>query len=279
MISRIDLHIHSTYSDGTKTPAEILDIVRKKQLAAFSITDHDNIGAYFEVRELLNDDDPELIPGVELSAGRGGEDLHILGYLMNTESELFLSELMRFREIRNRRGAKMLKVLKKLGMDIPLDMVKEIAGQSAIGRPHVARAMVETGAVKQMDEAFVKYIGLEGPAYVPKANLSPCEAIELIHAAGGLAFLAHPRIAGASKYIDEFISYGLDGIEVYHPYHYSNHARMFAGIVKDNSVLGSGGSDYHGREGRYGAIGSQRVPYEFLSAMKEKTKNKNRGKH
>jgi len=279
MEPRIDLHIHSTFSDGSKEPDEILNLVRKKKLAAFAIADHDNIGAYFEVKKLLKDGDPEAVPGMELSAGRGGEDLHILGYYMDVDSEILSRELKRFQEIRNRRGARMLKELKKLGIDIPFEMVEEIAGRSAIGRPHVARAMVRIGAIKNMDEAFVKYIGLEGPAYVPKANLSPRQAIELIHEAGGLAFLAHPRIAGAFRYIDELVGYGLDGIEVYHPHHYSNHVRMYAGIVKKKSILASGGSDYHGRQGRYGTIGSQPVPYKFLEAMKNKIKNRNRGLH
>lgn len=270
MDRRIDLHIHSTFSDGNKTPAEILELAREKNLIAFSITDHDNIGAYSEVKKLRRKDDPEIIIGVELSTGRGGEDLHILGYFMDPDSEIFLTRLKGFRKIRNSRGARMLKELKKLGIDIPIELVKNLAGQSAIGRPHVAQAMVQTGAVKNMDEAFVKYIGLHGPAYIPKANLSPKEAIELIHGAGGLAFMAHPRIAGAYNYIDEFIGYGLDGIEVYHPYHYSNHVRAFAKIVKDKAILASGGSDYHDREGRYGAIGSQPVPYDLLLAMKKK---------
>lgn len=274
MIPRIDLHIHSTYSDGIKTPAEILNEVREKNLAAFAITDHDNAGAYFEARELLKEGDPELITGVELSAGKGGEDLHILGYFFDPNSAFLASELERFREIRNQRGALMLQELRKLGIDIPLDMVIDIAGKSAIGRPHVANAMVQVGAVNNMDEAFIKYIGLEKPAYIPKANLTPKDAIELIHSAGGLAFLAHPRIAGASKYIREFVGYGLDGIEIYHPYHFSTHIKAYSKLTEKLSILGSGGSDYHGREGKYGAIGSQPVPYDLLSAMKTKVKIK-----
>lgn len=275
MIPRIDLHIHSTYSDGTKTPEEILDEVREKKLAAFAITDHDNAGAYLELKDKLQVGDPEMITGVELSAGKGGEDLHILGYFFDPEAEFLVSELKRFREIRNQRGALMLQGLKKLGIDIPLDMVIDIAGKSAIGRPHVANAMVQVGAVSNIDEAFAKYIGLDGPAYVPKANLTPKDAIDLIHSAGGLAFLAHPRIAGASKYIREFVDYGLDGIEIYHPYHYGTHVKTYAKLTQKLSILGSGGSDYHGREGKYGAIGSQPVPYDLLTAMKTKAQNKN----
>jgi len=277
MIPRIDLHIHSTYSDGIKTPAEILDIVRDLGLAAFALCDHDNFGAYFEAKQLLRNGDPELIPGVELSAGRSGEDIHILGYLFDPNSETLIDALEHFRKVRNQRGELMLEKLKNLGVDISLDLVKEIAGQSAIGRPHIADAMVRMKVIRGFDEAFERYIGLNGPAYIPKANLTPREAIELIHKANGLAILAHPSIADAAKHIEEFIGYGLDGIEVYHPYHTDNQRKRFSKLVSSRTILGSGGSDYHGRDGRYGMIGSMPVPPEYLTAMKTIHNSKNRG--
>ena len=168
----IDLHIHSTHSDGLKSPAEVLDIVRRSKLSAFSFCDHDSYEAYLIVRNLLKKSDPELVPGVELSAGSEGEDIHILGYYFDPGSEILAEAVQRFRERRNRRGEIMLKRLKMLGIDITMDLVREIAGNSAIGRPHVADAMVRVRAVDRFEDAFTHYIGLRGPAYVPKENLT-----------------------------------------------------------------------------------------------------------
>jgi predicted metal-dependent phosphoesterase TrpH len=273
----IDLHIHTNFSDGQNSPLEILDIVREKRLAAFAVCDHDNYGAVFEINKKLSDDDPEFLAGVELSAGKSGEDIHILGYGFDIDSKTFAAEIERFRENRNRRGAKMLKELKKLGIDIPMQMVRDIAGDSAIGRPHVAEALVKVGAVGHYNRAFSKYIGLDGPAYVPKENLPPRDAIALIHDAGGLAILAHPGISDVCRFIDEFADYGLDGIEIYHPSHDKAMRKSLKKTALRKELLMTGGSDFHGREGHHGKIGSEPVPYEILSLLKDKMKSKNRG--
>ncbi len=279
MTNKIDLHIHTTFSDGLSTPAEVLDIARKKKLSGISICDHDNFAGYTVITELMRDNDPEIIPGVELSAGIGGEDIHILGYLFDPESDTFIKALEEFRNSRNKRGEKMLKKLKKLGFDISMELVKEIAGDSAIGRPTIADAMVKAKVIKKYDEAFSKFIGLDGPAYVPKYNLSPQDAIELIHAAGGLAFLAHPGVAQAYRYIDEFIGYGLDGLEVHHPYHNNYLRKNLAETADKKSLLKSGGSDYHGRERHHGNIGSQPVPGEWLVDIKNRLNQESRGEN
>jgi predicted metal-dependent phosphoesterase TrpH len=275
--TKIDLHIHTTFSDGISSPKEILDMARWKKLKAIAICDHDNFAGYFAIKELRSDNDPEIIPGVELSAGKDGEDIHILGYLFDPQSTAFVNALQEFRDTRNKRGEMMLKRLKEMGMDVPIDLVKEIAGDSAIGRPTVADAMVQVGVIKSFDEAFANYIGLDGPAYVPKQNLSPQKAIELIHAAGGLAFLAHPAVAQAYNYIDEFIGYGLDGLEIHHPYHNSKMRKYLNNTAEERSLLRCGGSDYHGREKHHGKVGSQPVPGEWLDEMKKRQIHKSRG--
>jgi 3',5'-nucleoside bisphosphate phosphatase len=266
----IDLHIHSDFSDGLDSPEEIAKTARKKQFTAFAICDHDNFNGYFEAKKVLGKNDPELISGTELSAGRGGEDIHILGYLFDPESPLFKKTLKEFRDARNRRGEKMVLLLRKMGIDIPIELVYKLAGKSAIGRPNVADALVQTGAVRKFDDAFEKYIGLDGPAYVQKENLKPKDAIDLIHKAEGLAFLAHPGVANAIRHIDEFIGYGLDGVEVYHPYHNNRVRKLLNEIAEKHSLLKSGGSDYHGRGRHTGGIGSMQVPAELLDKMKEK---------
>ncbi|MBN2226246.1 MAG: PHP domain-containing protein [candidate division Zixibacteria bacterium] len=270
MAEFIDLHLHTIYSDGTDTPEELVELARQKQLAAFAITDHDNVGGYREARECLRDGDPELVSGVELSAGQSGEDIHILGYFIDPNSTALQKSLANLQQKRNLRGDEMFKKLQALGIAIPQGLIREIAGNSAVARPHVADALVRVGAVRNYDEAFRRYIGIGCDAYVAKENLKPKEAIALIHQAGGLAFLAHPAIGNTIKYVDEFVTYGLDGIEVYHSKHNKHTRKGFISIAQSKSLLVSGGTDYHGRGGRYGMIGSQPVPLDYLVAMKKR---------
>ncbi len=277
MPRRIDLHIHTLFSDGLASPKEVLGMVRQEKLAAFAICDHDNLTGFLETRMLLTDGDPELIAGVELSAGRDNEDLHILGYGFDPESDVMKNALEEFRLKRDERGRKMLAKLKELGIEIPYETVMEFAGQSAIGRPHIADAMLKTGAVRSYESAFLKFIGNKGPAYVAKQNLAPGEAIDLIHKSGGLAFLAHPGVSNAARHIDELLALGLDGIEVYHPQHNRSQSKTFMRIVEAKGLLAVGGSDYHGREGIQGAIGYQDVPATLLEALKTKLALINRG--
>lgn len=265
-----DFHIHSNFSDGLNSPDEILEMAREKKLNAFSISDHDNIGGYLYLRDIVTDDDPELIPGVELSAGTGNEDIHILGYYFDPDSDELNAELRLFRDKRNQRGADMLNKLKKQGINIPLELVKEFAGQSAIGRPNVADALIKVGAVRNFSEAFDRYIGYSCPAYVSKHNITPRDAIKLIHRAKGLAILAHPGIAGAGLHIDEFLGYGLDGIEAYHSMHNSRLQNNYENFARKKGILATGGSDFHGRLGKYGQIGSISIPDNTLSLMKER---------
>ncbi|UCD16665.1 MAG: PHP domain-containing protein [Candidatus Zixiibacteriota bacterium] len=276
MTDCIDLHLHTSHSDGTDTPAELVTLVRQLKLVAFAITDHDSVDAYLEARQLLAADDPELVPGIEISAGEGGEDIHILGYYIDPASDALNRAIMDFRKQRNQRGAQMLKKLKDVGINVPPEMIQQIAGKSAIARPHVADALVRIGAVYGYDDAFRRFLGNGRPAYVPKENIGPQDAIALIHEAGGLAFLAHPAVCNTIRYLDEFIGYGLDGIEAYHSKHGANTRDVFIKIAGQKGLLVSGGTDYHGRNGRYGMIGTQPVPLEYLDAMKKKLKRKNR---
>ncbi len=279
MSGTVDLHLHTNFSDGTKNPSEVLQIVREKNLTAFSVCDHDNIDGYFKIRSMLSPEDPELVPGVELSAGQGTEDIHILGYYFDPASELLKDSLEKFRERRNRRGLEMLNKLKALGIDLSYEKVLEIAGDSAIGRPNVADALHREGYVNSFDEAFRRYLGFHGPAYVPKKNLTPPEAIELIHDAGGIAILAHPGIGNAGKHIEEFIRYGLDGIEAYHPNHNRQLQINYLKYAEKHGLLATGGSDYHGREGRYGKIDCMKVPEELWKKLKERYLKKLRGQN
>jgi predicted metal-dependent phosphoesterase TrpH len=271
---RIDLHIHTNCSDGLVSPAEVLRIVCSQNLVAFAICDHDSLEAHRQLKPVLGDHHPESVTGIELSAGSQGEDIHILGYLFDPDSPPLEAALMRFREKRDERALKMLKKLSELGIEVPMGLVRKIAGSAAIGRPHVADALLQVEAIAKYGEAFQRYIGTDGPAYIPKDNLSPEEAIKLIHKAGGLAFLAHPGISNIIRYLDELISYGLDGIEVYHPRHTPELTRQLRGLATEKSLLISGGSDFHGREDGNDFIGMLPVPREALTSMKEKWEEK-----
>ncbi len=266
----IDLHMHTNFSDGVCTPSELLEIVRSKNLAAFSVTDHDTFEGFEAVQSLLTKEDPELISGVELSVSIDGGDLHMLAYGFDTSNRAFAEALAEFQRRRTERGKEIVQKLNGMGIHISYDDVEQQAQGTVIGRPHIAQAMHEQNHVKTYEEAFERYIRNGGPAYVPKVNFEPSDAIDLIHGAGGLAFLAHPAIDDNHRYIEALIGMGLDGIEVYHPSHTAAATDRFKHLAERHRLLTSGGSDFHGREGRYGTIGSQKVPYTCLERMQER---------
>ena len=266
----IDLHMHTTYSDGCHSPAELLGMVRKKNLAAFAITDHDTLGGYDVVHELLRDDDPELIAGVELSATVDDNDMHLLAYLFDPDHEPFRVALKKFCEWRVERGRKMVDKLRGLGFQITFEDVLQTAGSSAVGRPHIAETMYRLGITKSYISAFHSYIGYNQSAYMPKNSLTPSQAIKLVHEAGGVTVLAHPGVAKMYRHIDELAAEGLDGIEVYH---YANSEPLKRDLIKkakEHNLEITGGSDFHGRSRRDVEIGSQRVAASCLQKLKQR---------
>ena len=264
----IDLHMHTVNSDGHLTTSELVDIVRAKDLAAFAITDHDALDGYFESQEILNPDDPELISGVELSVAVEGQDLHMLAYLFDAKDDEFNSALASFQQERNQRGERIVSILNEIGVPLSFASVEEAANGSAIGRPHVAQALVNDGLVRSFEAAFQKYIGNNCPAYVPKSKMAPGEAIDLIHRAGGLAMMAHPYINGMVTQVEALCQVGLDGIEVFHYSHSNEQVRKLKQLAKRLNLAMSGGSDFHGRTDREGEVGSQPVPVDFLESLK-----------
>jgi predicted metal-dependent phosphoesterase TrpH len=267
----IDLHMHTDCSDGACTAEEVLSLVRSSGIVAFSITDHDTLDGAQQVRTMLVPGDPELVTGVELSAHYGSDDLHILAYLFDPDNDKLVTALTGFREMRMERGKKIIEKLRDLGVDVWFDSVEETADGSVIGRPHVAETLHRLNKVGSYQDAFDKYIGRSGPAYVPKIMLTPQEAIDLVHHAGGVAVLAHPFIDNVAKHLDMLIGMGLDGIEVRHSNHLPEQMARLERIAMKQNLVMSGGSDFHGREGRHGMIGSQRVPAEYLDRLKQRS--------
>ena len=274
MAAYVDLHLHTSCSDGVCTPAEVLEEVRYRKLAAFAITDHDSFEGYRIARELVSDSDPELISGVELSVSGEVADVHILAYLVDVDNPEMNRAIKDFQTNRNQRGHQMVEKLNALGFDITYDDVLECAGDAAIGRPHVAKAMEKKKNVKTYEEAFARFLGTGKPAYVPKVNLAAEEAIAIIHGAGGAAILAHPVIDEAYKLIDKLKAMGLDGVEAWHPSHRQADCDRFKSQAQEQGLLVTGGSDFHGIVERHGIVGSQKVPYNTVVQLKKHCQEK-----
>jgi 3',5'-nucleoside bisphosphate phosphatase len=263
----IDLHMHTLFSDGTASPAELLAAVTSAGLVAFSVTDHDTLDGLREVMRLRTESHPKLISGVELSVNHNGSDVHMLGYGFDVDNKPLNDTLRDCAEVRDQRGRMMVDKLKSLGLDITYEQVAQVAGGGVVGRPHIADAMLRAGAVKSYEESFYKYIGNGKPAYVAKKMLLPKEAIDLLHKAGGVAVLAHPVLENTGRFLDDLIADGLDGVEVYHAAHTEPDVDRYRDLARRYRLVMTGGSDYHGRTDRHGAIGSQKVPADLLADL------------
>ncbi len=268
---KVDLHAHTVFSDGLLTPARLVAEAKRRGLAAVGVTDHDTMDGVAQAREAGRRHGVEIVPGAELSCFVNGVDVHVLGYYLDPRDDRvagFFAEMKRAREDRANR---MVERLAALGIEFSMDRVREIAGRGAVGRPHVAQAMVEAGAVENLEQAFRRYIGYEGPAYVPKFRLSPEEAIGFIRDHGGVAVVAHPGTYRRDEAVYAAIAAGVDGIEVWHPDHGERQSAHYAEMAQKNGLLMTGGSDCHGgRKGNHIYLGEVRVPYRYLAAVKRR---------
>jgi hypothetical protein len=275
----VDLHIHSTFSDGTFTPEEIVKHASKKGLAAIAITDHDNTDgtllAIIEGKKL----GVEIVPGVELSVepeSSQDEEIHILGYYINWQDENFQEKLRHFREARRERAYQILEKLDHLGIKIDPQQLFEVAGKGSVGRMHVAKVLRAEGFVNYLQEAFDLYLAYGKPAYVPKLRLPSQEAIDLISRIGGISVIAHPLYGGNSReIIQKLKGFGLGGIEVYYTNHAPGDVKKFQSWAKEFGLLITGGSDCHGGTAAEKILmGSLGVPNEVLEQLKEYKKTK-----
>jgi hypothetical protein len=237
--------MHSYHSDGYHSPEKVVEKAKNQGIKILSITDHDSVNSFSEASECAKKFGIEVIPGVEISTDIRDTEVHILGYFVDPKNKDLEHYLNFFREERYKRAIRMVKKLNILGLDITLDDVLVFAKDSAIGRPHIAQALLAKGQVKSFFEAFYKYIGNHAPAYERKVHLSPQSAFKIINDAGGLAFIAHPGNM-PEILIKELIDAGVDGIEVIHPSHSPEQVKFYRGIVIEYFLLESGGSDFHG---------------------------------
>ncbi len=255
---RADLHTHTTASDGRLSPPGLVEKAHLRGLAALSITDHDTLAAYPTAALAAERVGIELIPGVELSANVSGTDVHLLGYGFDLGDAGLRTHLARYRAERHERAAEIAERMAALGHEVRLDRILEIAAGGAVGRPHIARAIVEAGYAETTQDAFARYIGDGAPAFVPKGEASAEELIALVHAAGGVCVVAHPGSWVQVRFVEHLVAAGLDGIETVHPAHDDDLREHWRGVARRLGLIETGGSDYHGfaerddeRFGRY----------------------------
>jgi 3',5'-nucleoside bisphosphate phosphatase len=243
----IDLHTHTTASDGALAPAALIAAARAAGLRVLSITDHDSTSGYLEARDAADTAGIELVAGIEISAVADGRDVHVLGYFMNTESDSLRAFLVTQREDRLRRIHEMRDRLAALGCPIDAEPILEAAARGrSVGRPQVAAALCAARHVRDRSEAFERFLEHGRPAYVPRRGASPEQVIAIIHDAGGLASLAHPGLYGRDDAIASYAAAGLDAIEATHADHDAAAEARYRHLARELRLLVTGGSDFHG---------------------------------
>ncbi|MFC1918687.1 PHP domain-containing protein [Chloroflexota bacterium] len=269
-MSEVDLHIHSNVSDGQFSPAEIVRKSAEAGLAVIALTDHDNIDGIVPALEAARDF-PKLkvIPGVEISTDIPKGEAHVLGYFIDYTHHELQANLRRMRDSRQGRAQGMIVKLRDLGMPIEWQRVQEIAGSGSVGRPHVARALLEKGYIASIKEAFTKYISRDGPAYVEREKMSPVEAVEMILQAKGLPVLAHPFTTNNPEtMVIELKANGLAGIEAYYNNYTPDEINRLVSLADRHNLIATGGSDYHGIDDNFEtAIGGADVPIEAAEQL------------
>lgn len=270
-----DLHLHSNYSDGSYTPEELVAEAVEKGFSAIALADHDTIEGFAKAEKAAEGKDIEVIPAIELSTFREKAEIHILGYYIDPNNEKLLSETEKIFSARKKRAQRMVELLNKEGIKITFSQVKALAGDDYLGRPHIARAMIESGYISEMGQAFTTdYIGNSGRAYVSKYKLSPKKAIELIIESGGIPVLAHPVFINHGEPmnlidIEGLKEIGLVGIEVYHTKHSKDDINKYHKIAEKLDLLITGGSDFHGENSPGIEIGDIRLADKYLNKLKK----------
>lgn len=268
----VDLHSHSTASDGAFAPAVVVQEAHKAGLAAIALTDHDTTAGLAEAEAEGKRLGIRVVPGVELSAVEEAQETHILGLHLGSTAPID-ARLADLRDMRRSRAAKIVDLLNANGVRITFESVLEQAGTAAIGRPHVARALIAEGWAVDARDAFDRYLAAGRPGYVAKDQLTMHDAIALIHAAGGIAVVAHPGQNGTRERIEALIGDGLDGVEVRHPGHSNEDMLRLMALVEHFGLVPSGGSDWHGLPGPR-TLGAMKVPAEWLHWQDERVRSR-----
>lgn len=268
---KADLHVHTNASDGDLSPYEVVMLAKTQGLSAVAVTDHDTTSGLSEAMDGASELGMTLIPGVEISAAYDPGTLHILGYFSEIPSGLEKS-LSEVQQARARRNPKIIEKLNELGMQITLDDVMQIAGDAQIGRPHIAKALINNGSVKNFEEAFSRYLAKGKPAYVDKKKMTWDEAVALIKAHGGVSILAHPFTLCLDanelrSFVGTLAAHGMSGIEVYYPEHTKAQKKLYASIARSLNLLTTGGTDFHGLNRNATVLGDCGVDMETVDKL------------
>jgi predicted metal-dependent phosphoesterase TrpH len=265
----VDLHSHSTASDGTVAPEEVIESALRCGLTALALTDHDTIDGVSAARTAGARVGIRVIPGVELSAFHEGHEVHLLA-LHLTHLEGLQRRLSELRTMRYTRAQRIVEKLNTLGVPLTLDEVLLQSNGGAVGRPHVARALIARGVVQDFRDAFTKYLGSAGTAFVPKEHFSIEDAIAIAHEAGALAIWAHPGDGGRRERLEALVAAGLDGLEIRHPSHSGEDVKRLQALADFFNLVPSGGSDWHGAPDGPRRLGIMNVPIEWLERQDER---------
>ena len=276
-MNTVDLHMHTTHSDGTYLPRDLVKLAKKKGLRCISVTDHDTMSSFEECAEEAKKLGVELIPGIEISADFEPGTLHILGFFLDRNHPKLKATLSEIQKAREERNPQIVKKLNELGISITMKEVEAESGGKQVGRPHFARVLLKKGAVKTMEESFRKYLAKGKPAYVDKRRLSSHEALQRIREAGGIASIAHPKQMRLvepelSKEIERLVVEGLGGLEAYNSCQNREEAQLYTRLAKRFNLFVTGGSDFHGAnkpDVELGNLGDgAELNYEVIEAMK-----------
>jgi 3',5'-nucleoside bisphosphate phosphatase len=279
-MANVDLHVHSSASDGSLSPREVVAAAKARGLRAIALTDHDTTDGLDEALDAGAAVGLEVIPGIEISADHEPGSMHILGLFIDHHYPPLDSQLQVLKQARADRNPQIIAKLRKLGLNLTMADVVAVAGGGQVGRPHIAQVLVNQGYVASFQEAFEKYIGNHGPAYVSKFRFPPRDAIAMITAAGGLAALAHPftleySSTGHLKMIlQQLRDWGLTAIEVYYPEHPPERQAQYKKLAQELGLLLTGGSDFHGAikpDVKLGLVGpDQYVSYDLVEKLQER---------
>lgn len=276
-MKRIDLHTHSTASDGSCTPTEVMEAAVNAGLVAVALTDHDTMQGVPEAMEAAEKLDIECIPGIELSAVYGDREVHIVGLFLDPRDSVLAKRLDSFRQIRKQRNLRMIEKMQAAGVDITMEKVRDLEGDAVITRANLARYLVHVGYAVSIKEVFDKYLSPGLPFYVPKTGVTPEDAVRAIRDGGGTAILAHPLLydftpAQLDTCIELLKNYGLQGIETYYSTYSPADERNMKRLADRHGLLWSGGSDFHGSVKPHIQIGKGMghlvIPYDILDKLR-----------
>ena len=263
-----DLHIHTFFSDSTNSPKDIIKLAKECGLSCIAITDHDTVKGIEPTNFEASNSDLEIIAAIELTGEEEGTEVHILGYFIDWHDSWFLDKLDQMRKIRIERIYEMTAKLKSLGITIDAEEVINSASIGSVGRLHLARVMQKHNVVGSVHEAFAKYIGDKGSAYVSKFRITPYEAISMIKKVKGIPVLAHPHTLNKDDFISYLVKGGLEGLEVYYPDYSPLVTERYKKIADKFNLLVTGGSDCHGQIKNDAYIGKIKIPYELVEKLK-----------